>query len=73
MTVIFASTCWAFGRRAIVTDVIVGFLLALLRLSRLHQAAHLVAARRAARTPPLGPAMESLTALLNGLRLRCSR
>jgi putative tricarboxylic transport membrane protein len=30
MTVIFAATCYAFGRRAPITDVIVGFVLALL-------------------------------------------
>jgi putative tricarboxylic transport membrane protein len=29
MTVIFAATAWAFGRRAIVMDVIIGFVLAL--------------------------------------------
>jgi putative tricarboxylic transport membrane protein len=30
MTIIFAATCYAFGRRAVITDVIVGFVLALL-------------------------------------------
>jgi putative tricarboxylic transport membrane protein len=30
MTVIFAATCYAFGRRAVITDLIIGLVLALL-------------------------------------------